>query len=228
MIMPWIAQGSFSSQQSSHNAALIHTQSLSPSLCFPLLALSVFIVKFLFFSLLNFNDNISHIKVLRCIVTSPFSTIWHSQSHHQNSQICRTQVCKSPLSKGDIWKIKMLLVRTTPTSNSTWTKIIDNERPRSKKPMRLSGMRRSTCKWLEFTVCHVFVVCWHSNLSKGEDQLHVKVYDEDLIEKESIGSTNVSLKKIEQAGGRLDEWFTLPAHLGLGSNGEVHLILQLS
>lgn len=89
-------------------------------------------------------------------------------------------------------------------------------------------MRRSTCKWLKFTICHVFLVYWHSNLSKGEDHLHVKVFDEDLIGKDSIGSTKISLKKIEQADGQLDEWFTLPAHLGLGSHGEVHLILQLS
>jgi hypothetical protein len=36
------------------------------------------------------------------------------------------------------------------------------------------------------------------------------------------------LKKIQQAGGRLDEWVKLPAHLGLGSHGEIHLVLQLS
>ena len=54
------------------------------------------------------------------------------------------------------------------------------------------------------------------------------MFDEDVVGKDSIGSAKVSLKKIQQAGGRLDEWVKLPAHLGLGSNGEIHLILQLS
>lgn len=67
-----------------------------------------------------------------------------------------------------------------------------------------------------------------SNLRKGEDTLHLKVYDEDVVGKDSIGSGKISLKKIQQAGGHLDEWVKLPAHLGLGSNGEIHVILQLS
>ena len=73
-----------------------------------------------------------------------------------------------------------------------------------------------------------FFFHWNSNLLKDQDHLHVKAFDEDLIGKDSIGSTKISLKKIEEAGGRLDEWVKLPAHLGLGSHGEVHLILQLS
>jgi len=67
-----------------------------------------------------------------------------------------------------------------------------------------------------------------SNLLKGQDTLHIKVYDEDLVGKDDIGSTKISLKKIRDAGGQLDDWFKLPAHLGLGSNGEIHLILRLS
>ncbi|UJR23535.1 hypothetical protein I4U23_026525 [Adineta vaga] len=66
------------------------------------------------------------------------------------------------------------------------------------------------------------------NLQKGDDTLHLKVYDDDAVGKDSIGSAKISLKKVQQAGGRLDEWVKLPAHLGLGSHGEVHLILQLS
>lgn len=68
----------------------------------------------------------------------------------------------------------------------------------------------------------------NSNLQKGEDTLHLKVYDEDLVGKDSIGSAKVSLKKIQQAGGQLDEWVKLPAHLGLGSHGEIHVVLRLS
>ena len=68
----------------------------------------------------------------------------------------------------------------------------------------------------------------NSNLRKGEDHLHIKVYDEDVVGKDSIGSAKVSLKKVKEAGGQLDDWIKLPAHLGLGSHGEVHLILRLS
>ncbi len=68
----------------------------------------------------------------------------------------------------------------------------------------------------------------NSNLQKGDDDLHIKVYDEDVVGKDSIGSAKLSLKKIKQAGGHLDEWVKLPAHLGIGSHGEIHLVLQLS
>jgi CDP-diacylglycerol pyrophosphatase len=73
-----------------------------------------------------------------------------------------------------------------------------------------------------------FFVCLNSNLLKGQDHLHIHVYDEDIVGKDSIGSAKISLKKVQQAGGHLDEWVKLPAHLGLGSHGEVHLILKLS
>ena len=68
----------------------------------------------------------------------------------------------------------------------------------------------------------------NSNLQKGDDTLHLKVYDDDAVGKDSIGSAKLSLKKIQQSGGQLDEWVKLPAHLGLGSHGEVHLLLRLS
>ena len=68
----------------------------------------------------------------------------------------------------------------------------------------------------------------NSNLLKGQDHLHIHVYDEDVIGKDAIGSAKISLKKIEEAGGYLDEWIKLPAHLGLGSHGEIHLVLRFS
>ena len=68
----------------------------------------------------------------------------------------------------------------------------------------------------------------NSNLQKGQDHLHIKVYDEDVVGKDSIGSAKVSLKKIQQAGGQLDEWVKLPAHLGLGSHGEIHLVMRMT
>lgn len=74
----------------------------------------------------------------------------------------------------------------------------------------------------------VLLLLLNSNLLKGQDQLSLKVYDEDVVGKDSIGSAKISLKKIQQAGGVLDEWVKLPAHLGLGSHGEIHVILRLS
>ena len=67
-----------------------------------------------------------------------------------------------------------------------------------------------------------------SHLQKGDDTLHIHVYDSEIIGKDSIGSAKVSVKKVQEAGGELDEWVKLPAHLGLGYHGEVHLILRLS
>ncbi|CAF0810133.1 unnamed protein product [Rotaria sp. Silwood1] len=76
------------------------------------------------------------------------------------------------------------------------------------------------------------------NLLKGQDHLHIKVYDEDIVGKDSIGSANegtfptvtllLSRVYVNHAGGHLDEWVKLPAHLGLGSHGEIHLILRLT
>jgi hypothetical protein len=66
-----------------------------------------------------------------------------------------------------------------------------------------------------------------SNLQKNDDTLHLHVFDEDIVGKDSIGSTKVTLKSIQQAGGQLDEWVKLPAHLGCGSHGEIHLKLRL-
>ena len=64
-----------------------------------------------------------------------------------------------------------------------------------------------------------------SSLGTEDDELHIKVYDDD---RGAIGSTKIKLEKIRQAGGYLDEWVKLPAHLGLRSHGEIRLILSLS
>lgn len=77
------------------------------------------------------------------------------------------------------------------------------------------------------TILCLSVVLFSSNLMKGQDTLHVNVYDEDVVGKDSIGSAKISLKKIQQAGGYLDDWVKLPAHFGLGSHGEIHLVLRL-
>jgi hypothetical protein len=89
-------------------------------------------------------------------------------------------------------------------------------------------MKHLICKKIYLVFIFILIVFLNSNLRKGEDTLHIHVYDDDVIGKDSIGSAKVSLKKIQQAGGHLDEWVKLPAHLGLGSHGEVHLILRHS
>ncbi|CAF0839417.1 unnamed protein product [Didymodactylos carnosus] len=66
---------------------------------------------------------------------------------------------------------------------------------------------------------------FHFNLLKGQDHLKLKVYDEDIIGKDSIGSAKVNLKDVF-ATGHFDQWVKLPAHLGLGSHGEIHIIIN--
>ncbi|CAM4740750.1 unnamed protein product [Rotaria magnacalcarata] len=51
------------------------------------------------------------------------------------------------------------------------------------------------------------------NLQKGDDTLHIDVYDDDAVGKDSIGSAKFSLKKIQQGGAQSEEWVKLPAHL---------------
>ncbi|CAF1616279.1 unnamed protein product, partial [Didymodactylos carnosus] len=65
------------------------------------------------------------------------------------------------------------------------------------------------------------------NVQKGQDHLKLKVFDEDLVGKDSVGSAKVSLKNVF-ACGHFDEWVKLPAHLGLGSHGEIHVIMRFT
>jgi len=67
----------------------------------------------------------------------------------------------------------------------------------------------------------------NSNLQPNEDHLCLKVYDDDVIGKDDVGETKIRFKKVEQAGGQLDEWINLPTTFGRGSNGEVHVIMRL-
>jgi hypothetical protein len=47
-----------------------------------------------------------------------------------------------------------------------------------------------------------------------------------VIGRDSIGSAKINLKKHVFGKGRYEEWVKLPAHLGLGSHGEVHVIIE--
>ncbi|CAF1421766.1 unnamed protein product [Adineta ricciae] len=64
------------------------------------------------------------------------------------------------------------------------------------------------------------------NLRKHQDELHLHVYDDDVVGRDSIGSKTVNLKKHVFGKGPYDAWVKLPAHLGLGSHGELHVIIQ--
>lgn len=65
-----------------------------------------------------------------------------------------------------------------------------------------------------------------SNLRKHADDLHIHVYDDDVADRDSIGSAKIDLTKHDFGKGRYDEWVKLPAMLGLRSKGEIHVIIE--
>ncbi len=65
-----------------------------------------------------------------------------------------------------------------------------------------------------------------SNLQRNHDELHLHVYDDDVIGKDSIGSAKIDLRKHDFGTGPYDEWVKLPALLGLRSKGAIHVIIQ--
>ncbi|CAF1472252.1 unnamed protein product [Rotaria sp. Silwood1] len=67
-----------------------------------------------------------------------------------------------------------------------------------------------------------------TNLHKGQDELHLHVYDNDVADQDSIGSRTIDLKKYVFSKGRYEDWVKLSAHLGLGSHGELHVIIEHS
>jgi hypothetical protein len=52
------------------------------------------------------------------------------------------------------------------------------------------------------------------------------VYDEDILDRDSVGSAKIDLKKHVVEKGRYEEWVKLPALLGLRSNGEIHVTIK--
>ncbi len=65
-----------------------------------------------------------------------------------------------------------------------------------------------------------------SNLRKHDDELHLHVYDDDVVGRDSVGSAKIDLKKHVFGKGRYDSWVKLPAMLGLSSKGEIHVIIE--
>ncbi len=63
-------------------------------------------------------------------------------------------------------------------------------------------------------------------MQKHDDDLHLHVYDDDVADRDSVGSAKIDLKKHVFGKGRYDEWIKLPAMLGLRSKGEIHVIIE--
>ncbi|CAF0809665.1 unnamed protein product [Adineta steineri] len=64
-----------------------------------------------------------------------------------------------------------------------------------------------------------------NNHLKGQNILHVDVYDKDRIRDDRIGSIEINLEELYDTG-HIDTWYDLPSKSGKSSNGEIHLILD--
>ncbi|CAF1362019.1 unnamed protein product [Adineta steineri] len=64
------------------------------------------------------------------------------------------------------------------------------------------------------------------NLQNKTDYLHLHVYDDDAVGRDSIGSARIDLKKHVFGKECYNAWITLPAMLGLRSKGEIHVIIK--
>lgn len=65
------------------------------------------------------------------------------------------------------------------------------------------------------------------NIHDKDDTIHFDVYDSDVGDKDSIGNGKVKLKNVFD-DGKFDDWVKLPAHLGLSSHGELHIIMNFT
>lgn len=64
------------------------------------------------------------------------------------------------------------------------------------------------------------------NIHKGDETIHFAVFDDDLIGRDSIGNGKIKLKQVFDNDNQFDEWIKLPAHFGLSSHGEIHVIMN--
>lgn len=65
------------------------------------------------------------------------------------------------------------------------------------------------------------------NIRKGDNAIHFAVYNSEIIGRGTIGKCKVNLKRVFDDGD-FDEWIKLPAHLGLSSNGEIHVKMSFT
>ena len=89
---------------------------------------------------------------------------------------------------------------------------------------------------------HLF--CLFSNHLRGQDILHIDIYDKDLIFDDKIGSLQIDLHELYTKSilfvnlvlvsfslkfmllVHIDDWFNLLSRFGKSSHGELHLILD--
>ncbi|CAF4853402.1 unnamed protein product, partial [Rotaria sp. Silwood1] len=64
------------------------------------------------------------------------------------------------------------------------------------------------------------------DLQKDQDELQIDVYDDDLIGRDLIGSTKISLQKHVFGKDRLDLWVNFSVGIGRSSNGAIHVIIE--
>lgn len=65
------------------------------------------------------------------------------------------------------------------------------------------------------------------NIHPDDEAIHFAVYDDDVGDKDSIGTGKVKLKHVFD-DGKFDDWVKLPAHLGLSVHGELHVIMNFT
>jgi hypothetical protein len=79
---------------------------------------------------------------------------------------------------------------------------------------------------------------------RGQDTLHIDVYDKDTFINDKIGSLEIDLQDLYAKGiflcvikifsfyynllllGHIDNWYNLPSRFGKSSHGQIHLILD--
>ncbi|CAF1189291.1 unnamed protein product [Rotaria sp. Silwood1] len=63
------------------------------------------------------------------------------------------------------------------------------------------------------------------NHLRGQNILHIDVYDKDFFSNDKIGSVEINLENLYEKG-HIDNWYNLPSKSGESSHGEIHLILD--
>ncbi|CAF0831787.1 unnamed protein product [Rotaria sordida] len=64
------------------------------------------------------------------------------------------------------------------------------------------------------------------NLQKDQDELHIDAYDDDIIGRDLIGSSKISLQKHVFGKGHLDIWLNFSVGIGRSTNGSIHVIVE--
>ncbi|CAF1386486.1 unnamed protein product [Rotaria sp. Silwood1] len=63
------------------------------------------------------------------------------------------------------------------------------------------------------------------NHLRGQDTLHIDVYDHDTIRNQIIGYIQIDLRYLYQQG-HIDDWFYVEDKQGIKTNGLIHLTLD--